>query len=80
MQQRRDGLVADLVEPRLLEVSACQRERLAMESAEEREASLHPAAYSWVWCNINMLTVAQARLTMLCIPLVYKCMEVIYPG
>ena len=33
-------LIADSVESRLLEMSACQRERQAIESAEEREASL----------------------------------------
>ena len=31
---------------------------------------MHPAAYSWVWCNINTLTIAQARPTMLWISLV----------
>ena len=43
LQRRRDGLIAEsaqLRESRLLEISACQRERLAIESAEEREASL----------------------------------------
>ena len=41
-------------------------ERQAIESAEERgqPTSMHPAAYSWVWCNMNTLTVAQARPTM----------------
>ena len=37
MQQRHDGLIADSVESRLLEMSARQHERLAIESAEERE-------------------------------------------
>ena len=50
-------------------MNACQRERQAIESAELGETgqptSMHPAA----WYNMNKLTVAQARPTMLCISL-----------
>ena len=49
-------------------------ERQAIESVEEREleqpTSMHPAAYSWVWCNMNTLSVTQACPTILCISLV----------
>ena len=61
---------------RLLETSACQCERPWQRPAYDR-ASCSPIV-SWAWRNIhvNMLTVAQARPTMLCIPLVVMCMFV----
>ena len=61
----------------LLEMNTSQRERLATELAEDREARLRMCilqpVVSWAWCNINnhrTVTVAQARPTMLCTSLV----------
>ena len=48
LQRRRDGLIADSVESRLLEMSARQHERLAIESAEERERP----AYEHASCSL----------------------------
>ena len=67
IERRRDGLIADSVEYRLLEMSACQHERQAVELAEEREASLRACILQpIVGCGATQICSLLLRLAPRC--------------
>ena len=60
LQRRRDGLITDSIESRWVRVNVRDKPYRVGRRERGQPMSMHPAACSWVWCNINTLTLVIA--------------------